>query len=300
MPSSSVAYTAASGTDVWEHLRPAITHAWLNRASGLEEFVSIIREDYGIVSTRQNGVSETFLVQPIRARKGTTLQKKRLVDETHRRSTPVNRNIVLPTVFRFQEFVLYSVDTFVSYSFPEPLDATAYQKARDLIHPRYTEDYSLVWQSIADLYQAAEGYFRGECFKKFFNTIQKAHLELKLLIGLPISQPRDFQRTCQHTMITRFWRICHRLLKLDSLWPQYQYSFLLDSLIEFESLVSWFHGPSHPFARLLQTIGRLEREYLPHVMRLGASRTVGVMAPRMDQRHRKLVFWAWTDFTHKT
>jgi hypothetical protein len=239
-------------------------------------------------------------VQPIRARKGITLQKQRLVDEAHRSSSSVDKNIASPTVFRLQEIVLYSVDVFVGYSFPEPLDATTYQRARDLIHPRYSEDYSLAWQSIADLYQAAEGYFRGECFKKCFNTIQKAHVELKFLIGLPDSQSRDFQRTCQHTMITRFWRICHRLLKLDFLWPDSQYSFLLDFLIEFESLVSWFHGPSHPFARLLRSIGRLEKNYLPHVLRLGASRTIGVMAPTMDPRHRKLVFYAWTDFTHRT
>ncbi|KAH7247663.1 uncharacterized protein BKA55DRAFT_691789 [Fusarium redolens] len=318
MSASLVTYTAASSDDSWEQLRPAITHAWLNRASDLKHLKSILRQEYSIISTektcrthlkrwglltykrRQDGAFAKSLVHPPRARKGIAFRGERCIDQISRTSSPMTKNPVLPTAFRLQEFVLHSIDVFVSHSFPEPLATTTQLKARDLIHPKYNKDYSLSWQSVADLYQAAEGYFRGECYKKFVNTIRKAHLELKFLIGLPDSQSKDFQQTCQHTMITRFWRICHRLFKLDFLWPQYRYSFLLDFLIEVERLVSWFHGTSHPFARLLRAMGRLDKEYLQAVLKMGASRTIGVMAPMMDQRQRRMVFYAWTDFTHKT
>ncbi|KAJ0138293.1 Uncharacterized protein HZ326_18767 [Fusarium oxysporum f. sp. albedinis] len=317
MSASLVTYTAASSSEVWEQLRPAITHAWLNRAADLKHLRSILREEHNIISTektcrtrlknwglstykrRQDEASAKPLIQPPRKRKGSAFRMERRIDQVIRSSSPINKQPASPTAFRLQEFVLHSIDVFVGHLFPKPLATTTQLKARDLIHPKYNEDYSLSWQSVADLYQAAEGYFRGECFRKFSSTIGRAHLELNFLIGLSVSQAQNFQQICQHTMITRFWRICHRLIKLDILWPKYEYSFLMDFLIEVETLVSWFHGPSHPFARLLRGIGRLERKYLKNVLKMGASRTISIMAPEMDERQRRMVFYTWSDFTYK-
>lgn len=51
MSASLVTYTAASSSEVWEQLRPAITHAWLNRAADLKHLRSILREEHNIIST---------------------------------------------------------------------------------------------------------------------------------------------------------------------------------------------------------------------------------------------------------
>ncbi|KAJ4259740.1 hypothetical protein NW762_007671 [Fusarium torreyae] len=315
MSVSSVTFTAAATVEQWEEMKPAIVDAWLNRASDLKDMVLILKQEYNLVSTvkicrtrlqrwgmttykkRQAGTDDESPMQPVRKRKGTKFKGKKDSDPASPSLNPLNGVLSLSDAFRVPEFFFYSIDVFISYALKESL--VQQPKAGDLIHPKADEDYSLCWQEIADLYQAAEGYFRGECWKKFVNTIKKAHLELRILVGLPDLQPEDFQMVWQRTMITRFWRICHRLIKLDTLWPQYGYSFLLDFVIEFERLVNTFYGEPSPLGQMLRTIAQIDKEHIQAVVRRGASRSIGVMAPMIDERQRRIVMYAWTDFMYR-
>ncbi|EXL70784.1 hypothetical protein FOPG_13403 [Fusarium oxysporum f. sp. conglutinans race 2 54008] len=315
MSDISVTFTAASNIDKWEEMKPAVIYTWLQQACSLKHLVFILREEYNIISTektcrthlqrwglatykkRQTGTHQSSSAQPPRRRKGTKFKAREDDSRVLLSLHPQNGALSPSYAFRLPEFVFYSIDVFVSHSLKERL----YQqpKARDLIHAKVEIDYSLCWQEIADLYQAAEGYFKGECWKKFVNTIKKARLEIRILAGLLDSQPEEFQKMWQQAMITRFWRICHRLIKLDLRWPQYGYSFLLDFLIEFERLMSLFYGKSNPLGQLLRAIVQVDKEHIQMVVRNGASRTIGVMAPMIDERQRRMVMFAWTDFMYR-
>ncbi|KAF5579611.1 hypothetical protein FPCIR_11026 [Fusarium pseudocircinatum] len=315
MSDISVTFTAASTIDKWEKMKPAIIYTWLKQACSLKHLVFILREEYNIISTektcrthlqrwglatykkRPTGTHGSSSTQPPRRRKGTRFKARE--DDNHLLLFPHPQNGTIPPsyAFRVPEFVFYSIDVFVSHSLKETL--SQHPKASDLIHAKVKVDYSLCWQGIAGLYQAAEGYFKGECWKKFVNSIKKARLEIRILAGLLESQPEEFQRAWHQAMITRFWRVCHRLIKLDLRWPQYEFSFLSDFLIEFEKFMTLFYGRLNPLAQLLRAIIQVDKDHIQMVVRNGASRTIDVMAPMIDERQRRMVMFVWTDFMYK-
>ncbi|KAM5365159.1 hypothetical protein ACJZ2D_011146 [Fusarium nematophilum] len=320
--SSSVTYSQGSSNAEWEGMRPTITHIWLNQAYHLRDLIHILRHQYGIVSTekicrvrlqrwglntyKRPGalVSQDGSREPPRKRKsrqtggsanqGQSQPPLPLLDSAV--PAPSTGIFVRPDAYRRLELVLHSIDQFANALFGDSRERFTYV---ELIRPKVQEDHSLSWQRIADLYEAAEGYFRGGCMRKFLNSTRKARLELQLLVDLPALQPTEIQRMHQHVMITRLWRICHKLLRLDLAWLQYEYSFLLDFLIEFERLVYKTYGEIHPLRSLLSVLSRMSKEDVHGVVRLGAERTMWVLAPGMDERKGKLVFLYWTGFMYQ-
>lgn len=109
----------------------------------------------------------------------------------------------------------------------------------------------------------------------------------------------DAQRTPHRIFIVNFWRVCHRHLRNDLAWPQYEYSYVEDFLLELGIVVVEEYGPYHPLCKLLVALVKLLGE-MPttdklEVLRLGVSRTIESMAPGITSgQKRSLVFRRWT------
>lgn len=132
--------------------------------------------------------------------------------------------------------------------------------------------------------------------KKFVNSLKKAHLELRLLIALLPARPGGVQELHHQVLISSFWRICHKLLRIDLTWLRYEFSFLSDFLMEFEKLVYDKYGGPHPLQGLLFTLSQTDKADVQEILRLGATRTVEVIAPAVEKKRRALVLRFWTDF----
>ncbi|KAH7268266.1 hypothetical protein B0J15DRAFT_578326 [Fusarium solani] len=308
----SVTYSKAPTHAEWERLRPTITHIWLHQARHLKDLVNTLRTLYGLAVTEKTcrtrieqwGLStyqksgtqarRNASTQPVRTRKGRRYKSQSRPKDPSGQC-PAAYSLSTAAAYQSHELVLYSVDRFVYAVFQ---DSTPRFTHRDLIRPRFEEDYCLSWQGIADLYKSSEGYFRGGCMKKFVNGIKKAHLELRILVSLWPDASKDMQKLHYHMMVSRFWRMCHVLLKLDSAWPQYEYSFVLDFLIEFLKLISWLCGERHPFLQLLSALARTSKAEMHLMLRYGVERTIGVMGPALNQRQGKMVFRYWTSHVY--
>ncbi|CAI0653102.1 unnamed protein product [Colletotrichum noveboracense] len=114
----------------------------------------------------------------------------------------------------------------------------------------------------------------------------------------------DVQRTRHRIFIVNLWRLCHRLLRNDLAWPQYDYSYVQDFLLELEIVVVKEYGPYHPLCELLvalvKLLGEVSKADMLEVLSLGVSRTIQCMAPGITSgQKRTLVFRRWTaDMTH--
>ncbi|RSL45383.1 hypothetical protein BHE90_000350 [Fusarium euwallaceae] len=307
-PMHSVTYSKALTHAEWERLRATITHIWLHQARDLKDMVVRLRTQYGLAVTEKTcrtrlerwGLStykrsgrhagRHASIQPVRRRKGRGFQNQVCPEHSFGQG-PAAFSLTTAGAYQSHELVLYSVDRFIYAIFQ---DSTPRFSHRDLIRPRFVEDYCLSWQGIADLYKSSEGFFRGGCMKKFVNGIKKAHLELRILVSLWPDASKDMQKPHYHMMVSRFWRICHVLLKLDNTWPQYEFSFVVDFLIEFLKLISWLCGENHPFLQLLSILARASKAEMHLMLRYGVERMIGVMGPALNQRQGKMVFGYWT------
>ncbi|KAH8743337.1 hypothetical protein F5883DRAFT_512484 [Diaporthe sp. PMI_573] len=185
--------------------------------------------------------------------------------------------------------MLHSIDQFIRVVFEDSIQRFTY---RDLLIPKVKENSSLQWQRVADLYCMAEGYLRAGCKRKFVISRNKAHLELRFLAPLSM----EGQRMRHHVFIVRFWRICYKLLKLDLAWPEYEYSFVTDFLLELQRLVRDTYGEHHPLRGVLVALCQVSKADMREMLSKGASRTVQVMAPAVKAK-QAMVLKFWTDFS---
>jgi len=273
--------------------------------------------------------------EPQRKRKNRLLQRKResLPRFTSRpirpiTPSPATTNLVHPNVYRPHELALHLVGHLVYAVFG---DSRSHLTHRDLLYPKPEQPNEVEWLGIPDLYYTAEGYFRAEKMKKFTNKIAEARLNLRSpVFNLALctgNVPIDLKRGQYLVMISRFWRICHKLLQKDSIWDRYDYSFVSDFLLEFAKLVSEAScktprrtyvkgsktacrklvgpceqpercGKQHPLYKLLFTLAQFSKADMKSMLRLCAARTVETLAPGLVHAKRRLVLRHWTCYMY--
>lgn len=231
---------------------------------------------------------------------------------------------------------MYSIEQFVQGVFG---NSVLQFTCRDLVMPKLgnAPSWNLGWKQIPDLYRTAEQHFRLGNTRGRKAAERTIRLELQLLVELErptvrdhgaltinptadgtrrarkayrrqwsklranasMTDPRGAQYTRHHYFISWFWRICHKLLRMDLAWSGYQYSFVLDFVLELEKLARIHYGKEHPLHMLLYALASIQKADLQHILSLGVSRTLQAMAPAAKGLNVALVFLFWTDYLYK-
>lgn len=231
------------------------------------------------------------------------------------------------------EFIIHSIDTFILGIFADSIvgfGVADLVPQRDAIRSG-----KLQWLAIENLYCTAEMNFRGGFLQRFARNMKTAHQNLWDLVRPPsgtgkerqrleakvnkrqakLKRTRDarspaFQqylerqgqplsaselRARHREFIVAFWRICHSLLQQDLKWRQYEFSFLMDFLLELERIFGKAYGQHHPLHTLLFALCQVPRTDMTDVLRVGASRTLEVMGPSLAGKYRNIVLRRWTN-----
>jgi hypothetical protein len=219
-----------------------------------------------------------------------------------------------------ENLMFRSMDQFIRVAFGDSVHRFTY---RDLLIPTVTGDSSLQWQRVADLYCATESYLRAGCKKKFVTSRDKAHLELRFLVRstspwvsqllksgrvkdqstlqrlerlkAPLSM--EAQRVRHLVFLVRFWRICHKLLKLDLAWPEHEYSFVTDFLLELQWMVRNTYSEHHSFCKFLIALCQVSKVDMQEMLSEGASQTVQVIGSAV-QAKMAIILRFWTNFLY--
>lgn len=200
-----------------------------------------------------------------------------------------------PDVYRIPMIFINLVDQLILSLFQHDKPWSTHQH---LFRPKIPDEVSvddyIQWEKVADLYNSALINFKSLSTKKLRASLYDARLQLRLLMPSPASLTPKEQPFHHLVMVTSFWRICHRILELDSFWLQHQYSFLFDFVLEFEKIAFNHYGKYHPLRRLLFMLANQTKADMKHFLRIGASRTVDFMMPKIEQKKRAVVIWYWT------
>jgi len=77
------------------------------------------------------------------------------------------------------------------------------------------------------------------------------------------------QRNRHHAFLSRFWRLCHKLLRLDLALSRYKFSFVSHFLLELEALARIYCGASQPLHMLLYVLASLPKPDLQKATEVG-------------------------------
>lgn len=232
------------------------------------------------------------------------------------------------------EAILNCIDKLIQGIFEDAvLDFTVMDIAQRFRY-RGSQDETLCWMRIADEYHTAGVHLRAGNMTKFNTVLKRVDGILQPLIRRrspgehrrlqSLSCPKalqylqraaepvatDVQRMRYGSFFVTFWRICHSLVRQDLAWYVGWFPFLTDFLQKLAGLMQGRKADAAPHPRNLKPRKFDEQPHRLHsliyllclvppteirdVLRIGASRTIDLLAPGVKEAKRRTLLGIWT------